>query len=64
MKHVTFAKDHTPYHRGDKRLVPDQVAKALEEEGLIEPNAPDWPQRQAPTPVKTKTPRLIAKGDA
>lgn len=42
MKLVTFAQDVAPHSKGDTRLVPDEVAAALEQAGEIS-SAVSWP---------------------
>lgn len=43
MKHVTFLQEMRGV--GRTRLVDDDKARALEAEGLIEPNPPDYPAK-------------------
>lgn len=51
MKHVTFTRDMRPYRPGEMRLVPDDVAAALERDGVIQPNPPAWPPVAADRPA-------------
>jgi len=75
MRHVTFTRDMAPQHRGDRRVVPDEIAALLEAEGAIEPNPPSWPQivHRDPAPAKApaappRRPKFLTKerphGDA
>jgi len=54
MRHVTFGKPVPPYCVGDKRLMPDALAKKLETDGLLSASEP-WPATAA-APA-TKKPR-------
>jgi hypothetical protein len=69
MKHVTFARDELPIRRGERRLLPDEMAARLAAAGAIEPDPPSWPPRflrdPAPSPAPdratTKRPRILTK---
>jgi hypothetical protein len=55
MKLVTFARSVASHGKGDKRLVPDDLAKKLDAAGDISaaeswPPAPQRPTRAAPKP--------------
>jgi hypothetical protein len=61
MKHVTFARAMPPQAIGDRRLVPDAAAAALEAEGWIHPNPPSWPAIQHNDPAPAPSPAPVAK---
>lgn len=58
MKLVTFARPMAPHGVGDTRLVPDDVAERLREEGTISASEPFPPRASAPAPQKPSRPVL------
>jgi len=63
MKLVTFAKPQAPFGVGDTRLVPDDVATRLHDEGVIDGLGQAWPPKVSPAAVSApqKPARPIVK---
>lgn len=57
MRLVTFSREMSPYGIGDTRLVPDDVAIALEKDEAISSNEP-WPAQAPQEPKKPVRPIL------
>lgn len=59
MKLVTFGKPMAPHGVGDTRLVPDDVARQLQSDGVLSASEP-WPAR-ASAPAAARPARSVLK---